>query len=522
MQNDLNNQNPFQKEFGAPQQPTQPTQPVPQQPIPQQPVPQQPVSQQPVYTPNEVPPVFKPEVSKPNILSKVLPIVVLIVIVALGLGGYYLYSGNSKVILNNSFKNFERIANYIENPIKLDNSENRSITGAFSFNVEESTELEMLNNIDFNYEFAATEDLIKMSLGLNKGNEYLGAVQLFSTEDTGYIFLDKIFDKYIEYSDLKGFVSTTDVNKEEDYDYIYKFLVKSLIKNAIDDNLVKGTAEIKINNEDVSVNELELSYTEEELIEVLGLIIEDIKSDEKADEIFTDLYPEYKDIDTDDMIRDLDKDYMSEYYYVIYTNKLTNAVVGMDFVVEAYELSTNYDDCNFYGMDYDFDDCTYEEYESYKTGFSYRKEKNDNFYFYEYDLLEARVEVIKEKDGLTLNLYDYEDEEVGNIKIVTTKDLIEIDFNFEDDYSKAMFNYKMDIKEVVKGQEYELDAKMTLESYSFDDLDESLSMDITYLIKNESDINANFNNSVNYEDLTEDDTYEILENLMEIMEKVGS
>ena len=81
---------------------------------------------------------------------------------------------------------------------------------------------------------------------------------------------------------------------------------------------------------------------------------------------------------------------------------------------------------------------------------------------------------------------------------------------------------KMDINEVIKGKEYQIDAKMTLESYSFDELSESLSMDMTYLIKNEASINSNFNNSIKYEDLTEDDSYEIMENLMEIMEKVGS
>jgi hypothetical protein len=496
MQNDLNNQNQFQKEFGAPQQP--------------------------VYAPIETPPVLEPQISKPSILPKILPILVLVSIVLLGLGGYYLYSSNSKVILKNSFKTFERIANYIENPIKLEKSENQSAIGTFSFNMDEGTELGMLNNIGFNYEVANTKDLFKMSLGLNKGNEYLGAVQLFSTEDTGYIFLDKIFSKYIEYSDLKGLVSVSDVNKEEDYEYLYNFLVKSIIKNAFDDNLVKGTAEIKIDNKEVSVNELELSYTEEELLEILGLVIEDIKGDEKADEIFTDLYPDYQDIDTDDMIRDLDKDYMSKYYYVIYTNKLTNAVLGMDFVLENYESSFNYDDCDFYDMDTDFDNCMGEDYEEYKTGFSYRKEKNDNFYIYENDLLETRLEVIKEKDGLTLNIYDSEDEEVGVMKIVMTKDLIEINFNSKDDYNEGIFNIKMDIEEVVKGQEYKIETTMTMETYSFDELDGSGSVEMTSLIKNEAEINANFNNSVNYEDLTEEDTNEILENLMEIMEKVGS
>ena len=157
-------------------------------------------------------------------------------LVVIGLGGYYLYSSNSKVILNNSFKVFERIGSYVENPIKLDKSENQSIMGTFSFNVEESTELEMLNNIEFNYEVANTKDLFKASLGINKNNEYLGAVQLFSNEETGYIFLDKIFDKYIEYSELKGLVTATDPNKEEEYEYLYDFLVKSIIKNAIDNN----------------------------------------------------------------------------------------------------------------------------------------------------------------------------------------------------------------------------------------------------------------------------------------------
>ena len=443
-------------------------------------------------------------------------------LVVIGLGGYYLYSSNSKVILNNSFKVFERIGSYVENPIKLDKSENQSIMGTFSFNVEESTELEMLNNIEFNYEVANTKDLFKASLGINKNNEYLGAVQLFSNEETGYIFLDKIFDKYIEYSELKGLVTATDPNKEEEYEYLYDFLVKSIIKNAIDNNLVKGNSKIEIDDKEVSVNELKLSYTEKELLEILDLIIEDVKEDEKADEILTDLYPEYKNLDINEMIENIDEYRMSNYRYIIYTNKLTNTVLGIDFIVDYFELSTNYDNCDFSDFDEDFDECTFDDYEEYSQKFSYRNEEHDNFYFYEGGTVEVRLEVIKENNGLTINMYPYDDEKEGVIKVITTNELIEIDFNFEDEYDKNNFNMKMDINEVIKGKEYKIDAKMTLESYSFDELSESLSMDMTYLIKNEASINSNFNNSIKYEDLTEDDSYEIMENLMEIMEKVGS
>ncbi len=271
---------------------------------------------------------------------------------------YYVYSTNEKVIINNSIKQLENFKNYFESPIVLNESEQYSEKGNFTIQMDntENTDLNQLislvNKMTFNYNFSKTVDKTLFELNLSNKTEELGGVKLLTNSKTGYIFLNKIFDKYIEIEELKDALSSTNYNDLNDYDYLYNFIVKSFVNNVNKDDFVRDKTEIKIDGTTKKVNSLKLEYNDKQISKIVNLVINDIKSDDKANKIVTNFYKDFESYNMDDVIDSIDEEHMSTYIYTVYTNNLTNVVEGIDFDYKYYEPTYDYSNCfNFENYD---------------------------------------------------------------------------------------------------------------------------------------------------------------------------
>jgi hypothetical protein len=310
----------------------------------------EPVQMQEPTTNNEME-QLEPPIKKKKSVKALLLILILLTLCLVGGGVYFVYSKNEKVIISNSVKQLENFKEYFQSPLSLNDSEEYSEKGTFNIQMSKTDDttinqiIDLVNSMKFDYNFSKTAEKTFLELNVSDAKEELAGVKVLTTPDTGYVFLNKIFDKYIEVSELKDALSSTNYNDMEDYTYLYNFVQKSFIKNVNSADFVKGNAEITIDGEKKQVNSLKLEYNDKQILELVNLIISDIKADEKANKIVTNIYKDFANYNMNDSLDSIDEEHMSTYIYTVYTSKLTNTVQGVDFEEKYYDEEYSYDNC---------------------------------------------------------------------------------------------------------------------------------------------------------------------------------
>lgn len=547
------------------------------------------VQQQPAST-NEMYQI-EPPIKKKKGMKALLLILILLTLCLIGGGAYFVYSTNEKVIINNSVKQLENFKEYFQTPLSLNDSDEYSEIGTFNIQMNKTDDIntnqiiDILNNMKFNYNFSKTAEKTLLELNVSDSKEELAGVKLLTTSETGYVFLNKIFDKYIEVAELKDALSSTNYNDIEDYNYLYSFVQKSFINNVNEDDFVKGDAEITIDGDKKQVNSLKLEYNDKEILELVDLIIADIKADEKANEIVTNIDKDFASYDMTSSIDAIDEEHMSTYIYTVYTSKLTNTVQGIDFYYKYYEQEYSYDNCynnttddttdtteddalenmNSNTEDYkvtqvaddtatydyttddtttddtttydystdeyttedytttsEYDDCAEVTYTEKTISVQYRKDTNPRVYIVEDTNPIGFAELVKEDQTLTINIYKSENEKLGFIKINSTETLYEVTADFTVDQNEYKLTFSTNIEEVTAGEEYKLDSIITYEEYTGTEKTNSISVNINGTVKTSASIEETTTDSVKYDELTEEQQQEIYNNLMSILsEKIG-
>jgi|GEM_PF-3209909 len=293
----------------------------------------------------------EPPMKKKKGIKALLLILILLTLCLIGSGAYFVYSTNEKVIINNSVKQLENFKEYFLTPLSLSDSDEYSEKGTFNIQMNKTDDIntnkviDILNSMKFDYNFSKTAEKTLLELNISDTKEEIAGVKLLTTSETGYVFLNKIFDKYIEVAELKDALSSTNYNDIEDYNYLYNFVQKSFINNVNEKDFVKDTAEITIDGEKKQVNSLKLEYNDKQILELLDLIITDIKADERANEIVTNIYEDFASYNMTSSIDNIDEEHMSTYTYTVYTSRLTNIVQGIDFDYKYYNKEYSYDNC---------------------------------------------------------------------------------------------------------------------------------------------------------------------------------
>lgn len=137
-----------------------------------------------------------------------------------------------------------------------------------------------LNNSAFNYEYRLDTAEKKMYLNgslLLNATEIMG-VNFYQAEDISYIFLRNIFDRYImiEDNDIFSYLDNNNLTTD-DINYIYDKITESLGNNITKEDII-------VSNED-GTKKISLKLSQERLNEISEAIVEDLKKDEKTQEI---------------------------------------------------------------------------------------------------------------------------------------------------------------------------------------------------------------------------------------------
>lgn len=494
----------------------------------------------------------------------VLFILIFIVLVIAVLGGLYVYSHSAKVIISNSVTHLQSFKKYFEVPIELKNTNSSSLTGNMKINIDniedtpEGTYAEynqyinLINKFDLDYTFNVNEDKSLIRLGLNENSENIFGVKFYSTTNSNYIFLEQLYDKYIEIEDLR--VSLTGKNKSiEDYKYLSDFAINSIIKNADKHKFKKDVKTIEINGKNKKVDSLAVTYNDKELCELLDLVITDIKNDEKAHEIVKSSYEEFDDYKMSDSIKNIDEQAINEYTYTVYTDRILGTVQGIDLLVNAKEKEFfYYDDCyneSMFDDDFDYfaddiedpdqatgmsieddlisDDfifdnsskCNYDDediYNEVKYLLEYRYNENPTISLSKDDDLVGTLEFEKSSDSLMIGIKNSKTK-IGDIKIVSNKSIHEINGKIKIGDIDIVLKNSINIKEIKNKEEYNLEGILTFNIIKNNTTKFKAMINSTSTIKTTSTIDENVASSIKFSDMSTDEIIKLYVDLLDML-----
>ncbi len=267
------------------------------------------------------------------------------IIIAIGLliaGGVLIYQNYSNK--NRILTSFNELKESLIKTFDIDNNKNiqdvkQTVTGSTNFyinpifgNSSDGSDVIIngLNNSVFNYEYCLDMEAKKMyfdgSLLLNM-QEILG-INFYQNENISYIFLRNIFDKYITIEDNDIFSYLENTNKSnDDIDYIYNLMIKSLENNiTIDD--------IKVNNEKIgneNTKKISLDLNKKRLNELSESIIKDLKKDNRAKKIVGEFIEQMETSSVNDSSADSKKLNVG-IEYNIYLNK--NNIIRYELMID--------------------------------------------------------------------------------------------------------------------------------------------------------------------------------------------
>ena len=237
---------------------------------------------------------IKEELFIPKTKHKGLKIILAIILIgALAYGGYYLYKEkfcNPNITVSNIIEDSEK-------QIKNDLNDNNlyKINGILKIdgklNEEYKPVMDILKNLDLNFilESDAKNNLFNISLNTKYKKEQLPDINIYNENDSLYILLQDVFDKYIEISsdeisrDVE--IKEKDISKSDIETMINSIIkaIKSSIKS-LDYKRTEATIKIDENDRNVYNNYVQLNETE--MKKLLKDIVNTLANDSEFIKVF--------------------------------------------------------------------------------------------------------------------------------------------------------------------------------------------------------------------------------------------
>ena len=167
-------------------------------------------------------------------------------------------------------------------------------------------------------------------------NEKIGEEEIFSGKYyidnyTKYYFVNGILNSYVNDGNNNYFDLLNEKNCTMDnIDYLYNFIFESLKNNIKEEDLQSYEVEINLGEDKVNVNQVYLKITDKYIKDLLKNMLKDLKKDEKANQIITALYPNFKKVKVN-----TDKKYLDNkesYTINIYSRKVINKPVKYEII----------------------------------------------------------------------------------------------------------------------------------------------------------------------------------------------
>lgn len=239
------------------------------------------------------------DVQKQN--KKVTIFAILLSIVSIGLlvFGFSLVSSDKVVLLQSISNLYGRVEDSFENNSelldKIATSKNIGIRSNIGFNYDSSSV-----GLSLNYLENKDSKKSKLDLDVTMNNEKLIGGDVALADNNVYFSVDDITPNYYYTAfEYMSFISGLESN---DYDKILDTLKESVTDNISDDNLKKEKVTISYNGKDKKVNKITYEITNKALKNVVTSFVDSLKKDKKLLENIAS----YLDMETDEIIKSLD------------------------------------------------------------------------------------------------------------------------------------------------------------------------------------------------------------------------
>ena len=418
-----------------------------------------------------------------KISIKGLIIIFLLFLVALlfiVLGIYLSYTGDSKKIIE------ETIINITNTMSNVTNKEDRLyLNDSFSLesNIKTTSKLDETNEdikdyIDFINNISKIETNITViqdkeneelfySIEAKKNNENYINYRYLINDSTGYYYNDYITNKYINVGNNNYFETLKqDATTIDNIEYLKECIIESLSNNLATDYSSKTQEETEYNNTYVQANRLSIDLDNKKLNKLYKSVIKDLKKDEKASFILNNYFEGFED-KTIENRKFLEK--KESIRINIYTTGLTNSFIKLEIIKKnnTEEKRINYEKID---------------------------EGKEILYIISKNRVDYRFEINEVKEGqYDISVYNNKGNDIGTIKITKTgkEKIIDVLINTN--------NKRLDI-----------DYKYSLDKVNEKKFNETVSLDIKYLVKNKnvltlsSEVNNKYNKKkeikANYKD----------------------
>ena len=357
-------------------------------------------------------------------------------LITLIIGFYAVYKfiiWNPKTIIksgiNNTYKEISKVFNYIESN-KLFNFD--VINGVLTV---DSTD-KKLNNIS-NYTFDLDLERDKDKYGYYVGMYYDNSKLLdyhYNYDNGAYIKLDNIYDKTIKINDNKYYFNKINYNEIKDVLRNVKDKINGKIPN---DSLYQDIEDISINNNNYSLNYVELIITKDNVSKIMGSIISDIKANNSLiTSMASSLNISRDEVNNilDNILKELIRAKYDKLHLRVYVNGYSASYVGID---NYLEYNINYNNYNIYINRVDN-----------KYNISINKDNNNLIKLVGNKIDNNIIDIDYEYNNSTGNIYLEIDNNKGNLKFSNVNNKNKYSFNYDFNLNNNYKNYDNNVIDV--------------------------------------------------------------------------
>ena len=266
-----------------------------------------------------------------------------------------------------------------------------------------------LSKMDTTYSFKHNKDkgLVFYSLDSKIGNEEIFSGKYYIENSTQYFFINNVVKQYVNDGGNNYFESfKKDTTTSDNIDYLYNFIRNSLKKNISDEELVGYDVETYVGNSNIKAGQISYKITNKSYKKLLKALLKDLNNDERASQILSLMYPDYKNWKVNDKKKYLKNN--ESYTISVYVSKPF-------FHPVKYEVVYLKDD--------------------YKEIYTYEGNLSDGvFYYSENNEMEYRAVVSSTSKKVDITVFDKFKNEVGSIK-------------FEKDKKNMMFTMTLELED---------------------------------------------------------------------------
>ena len=286
-----------------------------------------------------------------------------------------------------------------------------------------------LTNMDATIDIEHSKEKGRLLAELDEkiGTEEIFHGKYYVDNYTKYYFVNGILNNYVNDGNNNYFGTLNEKNTSKDnIDYLYNYFFEAIKHSIKEEDLDGLDTEINLGDSREPVGQVSLKITNKYYRNLLNNILKDIKKDEKANEILTGLYPNFKKAKVD-----MEKQYLGtkeSYTINIYLRKLVYKPVKYEIV--------------------HLDDDSQEIYSfegSLESGVLYYSENNEVKYTGKCESTPQKLEII---------INNVAGEEKGTVKLEKTSNSVSFNANLDLDEKNYQVSYSTIFKDYKKGKSY--------------------------------------------------------------------